>query len=37
VLAKRIVEAHGGAIAVESAAGEGTLVTIDVPAGTAAG
>jgi signal transduction histidine kinase len=30
-LAKRIVEAHGGTIAVKSAAPAGTTITVDVP------
>jgi signal transduction histidine kinase len=34
-LAKRIVEAHGGGLAIESAPGEGTTVTIRVPAAAA--
>jgi signal transduction histidine kinase len=36
VLSKRIVEAHGGRIHVESTAGQGTLVRVEVPAGTKA-
>jgi len=32
VLAKRILEAHGGAIAIQSKVGEGTVVTLTVPA-----
>jgi signal transduction histidine kinase len=35
-LAKRVVEAHGGTIAVESGAGKGTAVRLRVPAGPAA-
>jgi signal transduction histidine kinase len=34
-LAKRIAEAHGGTIAVESASGKGTVVRVRVPAGPA--
>ena len=33
-LARAIVEAHGGGLAIESAAGRGTVVTVRFPRGT---